>query len=565
MEAFLIYDLKVAALIATFYLFWRLLLARETLHRLNRAVLLTTAVLSFVLPLCVVTFHRSVLIAQPTTATAPPVPATVETAAETTPWLLVAATVVFVAGAVLTLGHALLSMVRVVLLIRNCEHHRQADGTVVAVCNRELSPFSYFHYIVMSRSDYNHPDAAIMAHERAHISARHSWDILLVSVLTVLQWFNPALWLLRSDLRTIHEFEADAAVLSQGIDVRQYQYLLVKKAVATHGYFVANSLSHSTLKRRINMMIRKKTNPRQWLRALYIVPVVAVSIAVSARTVTDYHMADTPETTYDYSTVSENSQPPSPSMKTTAAETAVTGNDTIADNDYERIKIVNPGGVKWDDETIAENKNGVRPLVLVNGTEMPYESFVKISPKIIKSITVLKDKASTEKYGEKAKDGVVIVEIEDHPNQKGHEPMTVRGQVVDENRKPVIGAVVKILGTKQGTVTDTDGNFNIEAPDGATIEVMYVGMGTATFVTDRKTMASDRGNKQRTTVIMKADGSDVEKTTEVKKANVEVFVNGQSMGLEEMGKKLSPEEIEAISIDKSNPSHIKMNVTLKKK
>ena len=559
MTDFLIYDLRVAVLIAVFYLFWRLLLARETLHRLNRVVLLLTAVLSFVLPVCVITIHRSeVLTVTENEASALPT-ATVETMTAVQPWWMTAAVVLFVTGAVLTLGHKLASLVRVGRLIRQSEHHQQADGTVIAVTERELSPFSWMHYIVMSRSDYDHPDAAIMAHERAHIRARHSWDVMLVDVLSVLQWFNPALWLLRSDLRAIHEFEADDAVLSQGIDARQYQYLLVRKAVAAHGYSVANSLSHSTLKRRINMMLKKKTNSRQWLRALYIVPVVAASLAVSARTVTDYRIAD--------------EQAPAATDATTQTESKDSGFFEVKEND--RATIVHPGGVEQDKVTVALSSNGAHPLVLVNGTEMDYDHFVKISPNIIKSMTVLKDEDAQKKYGAKAKDGVILVEIEDHPNEKGHEPFKLKGLVIDEKKEPVVGAIVRVKGTKQGTVTDMEGQYTIEVPDGAEVEVAYVGMGTATF-----TASKDIAETRTTTIVLKKDGSDATPTAMAKSKNetrvvvdgkdtrkivTRVVVDGKEMSMEEFETTTEPEKIESMNIDKTDPKHPVVRVTTKKK
>lgn len=121
-------------------------------------------------------------------------------------------------------------------MIRRCEKHRMADGTVIAVADGEMSPFSWMHYIVMSRSDYAHPDNAILMHEHEHIRRHHSWDVVLVNILSALQWFNPAMWMLCSDLQTVHEYEADAAVLSGGVDARQYQLMLVRKAMA--GYSV---------------------------------------------------------------------------------------------------------------------------------------------------------------------------------------------------------------------------------------------------------------------------------------------------------------------------------------
>ena len=152
------------------------------------------------------------------------------------------------------------SIGKVVLLIRRSEQHPLTDGVIVCVTgNTALTPFSWMHYIVMNRSDYDLQDAAILAHERGHIRMHHSYDVVLVDILTALQWFNPAMWMLRADLRAIHEYEADAAVLSQGINARQYQYLLITKATGIGGYSIANGISHSTLKNRITMMLHKKS------------------------------------------------------------------------------------------------------------------------------------------------------------------------------------------------------------------------------------------------------------------------------------------------------------------
>jgi TonB family protein len=144
------------------------------------------------------------------------------------------------------------------------------------------------HYIVMDRRDYEDGNPAILAHERGHIRLRHSWDLLLVDTLTALQWFNPAMWMLRQDLRAIHEYEADGEVLSLGINARQYQYLLITKAAGIGGYSLANGISHSTLKNRINMMLHKKSERRSLLKLLALIPIVGLALALNARTVTDY-------------------------------------------------------------------------------------------------------------------------------------------------------------------------------------------------------------------------------------------------------------------------------------
>ena len=294
MMDFLIYDVKVAVLIAVFYMFYRLMLAHETFHRVNRLVLLTTAVASFVLPLCVFTMHKTVMVDYDYSqlgelAMNESVVSVMPTDNQPSVILTTVLPVLFIIGMLATLVHTLISLIRIQLLIHRSEKHPQEDGTVICVTgNTALSPFSWMHYIVMNRSDYEAHDAAILAHERGHIRLRHSWDLLFVDLLTALQWFNPAMWMLRADLRAIHEYEADGEVLSLGINARQYQYLLISKAAGIGGYSLANGISHSTLKNRINMMLHKKSNRTSLLKLFALVPIVGITLALNARTVNDY-------------------------------------------------------------------------------------------------------------------------------------------------------------------------------------------------------------------------------------------------------------------------------------
>jgi len=294
MMDFLIYDVKVAVLIVVFYMFYRLMLAHETFHRVNRLVLLTTALASFLLPLCVFTMHKTVMVDYDYSQLGEltmngSVVSAMPTDNQHSVILTTVLPVLFIIGMLATLVHTLISLIRIQLLIQRSEKHPQEDGTVICVTgNTTLSPFSWMHYIVMNRSDYEAHDAAILAHERGHIRLGHSWDLLFVDLLTALQWFNPAMWMLRSDLRAIHEYEADSEVLSLGINARQYQYLLISKAAGIGGYSLANGISHSTLKNRINMMLHKKSNRTSLLKLFALVPIVGITLALNARTVNDY-------------------------------------------------------------------------------------------------------------------------------------------------------------------------------------------------------------------------------------------------------------------------------------
>ena len=290
MMEFLIYDAKVALALLVFYLFYRFLLKKETFHRFNRAVLVGTAVLSFLLPLCIITIHKPIEVApvlpEPTiVATELPARELVPLVEPAVPWWPTALTLLFWAGVAFVLARVTLSILSIVRIIRRGRLVREEDGCTILVTERDIDPFSWMKYIVLSGKDWEAPHASILAHEKAHIGLGHSLEVLLVDILSALQWFNPAIWMLRADLQELHEYEADDAVLRAGTNIKEYQYLLIRKAVSKSGYSVANSFNHSILKNRITMMSKSKSPLSRGLRVLWMLPLVCLAIGLQARTV----------------------------------------------------------------------------------------------------------------------------------------------------------------------------------------------------------------------------------------------------------------------------------------
>ena len=285
MQSLLTYNLRVAVVMAVFYLFYRLLLSRETFHRLNRVVLLATALLSFVLPLCIITITRTVEVGSFEidslgTATDANLYITTQRIAESASLHLIIS-LIFGVGVLAVLAWNVASIISLRRLIKS---GRPAElyGEEVTVVEQKIAPFSWFRHIVISEQDAEECGEMVVAHEKAHIALRHSWDLAVVNLCCAVQWFNPAMWLLRSDLKDIHEFEADAEVLRSGIDARSYQILLIKKTVGNKSYSIANSLNHSTLKKRITMMLSKKSSAGSRWKLLYTLPVVALSLTAFA-------------------------------------------------------------------------------------------------------------------------------------------------------------------------------------------------------------------------------------------------------------------------------------------
>ena len=294
MGGLVIYSLKVAILTTAFYLCWRMLLSKETLHRLNRFVLVLIPPVSMILPFCVITFHKTVIV--PATETAAQAGAAMEASAPSALGAGIVAVAVYLAGVALVLFRILWSIWKIGRLIRSgYQVPVEGEKYRLVVTEEDVEPFSWMSFIVLSRKDYEAGNPEIILHEQAHINLRHSPDILMTDVLTAFQWYNPFVWMLGTDLRGIHEYEADEAVLKHGIDATQYQLFLIMKSAADDGYTLANSLRSGTIKNRIKMMIKKKTKAASSLKALLLTPIIGLSLAATARTVTDYQTPQNPE------------------------------------------------------------------------------------------------------------------------------------------------------------------------------------------------------------------------------------------------------------------------------
>ena len=151
------------------------------------------------------------------------------------------------------------------------------------VHNQEIAPFSWMKYIVISRKDLEENGREILIHEMAHIHHRHSVDLVVADICIFFQWFNPGAWLLKQELQNVHEYEADETVINEGVNAKEYQLLLIKKAVGTRLYSMANSFNHSKLKKRITMMLKEKSNPWARLKYLYVLPLAAIAVTAFAR------------------------------------------------------------------------------------------------------------------------------------------------------------------------------------------------------------------------------------------------------------------------------------------
>ena len=283
MGASLSYSLVTSVLLAVLYLMYKWLFAGEKQARYNRVMLWAIYIVAF----AAVPAADAV---SALTATAPTqhggieigvITATIADSAESSSPGLTWLAVVYLAGAAAALLLTAITAVRLTRLICRGRHIRCNGYTVVLTDTPTVSPFSWGRYMVMGEADYCGGHSLIALHERAHIERHHWLDLLAGQLVAIFQWYNPAAWLMREELKALHEYQADDAVLRSGADARAYQMLLIKKAVGARFPSLANSLNHSKLKKRITMMYKQKSSTRRrLLRAAALVPALAASVAL---------------------------------------------------------------------------------------------------------------------------------------------------------------------------------------------------------------------------------------------------------------------------------------------
>ena len=436
----ILYALKSALVLMLLYTCFFALTSRETFHRLNRVLLVGSLVLALVVPLIQFTFES-----KPEAVNTLPmvinheVTHTVSNLRETvvaTPSVQTSFAWVFwlyLAGFSAVVLSTLLQFVALLRYLRGGLRHTDEFGNTVILHSGHVSPFSVFRFIVMSVEDYENGaqrerslpltggdgGGLILRHEQAHIRLGHTYDLLLLTVVKAVQWFSPFVWLLDRDLKAVHEFEADEAVINLGIDAKQYQQLLVTKAVGNRLQPFANNLRRGSLKKRIVMMYRKKSSRPTMLKALFVVPVTALALCAFA----------TPEV----QSAVEAIKPPLQLPPLGGESDAATGNSLASVEEVE--DVLAPVMTMNDSITDAVPE---RALFIVDGQVQSEEDWRKIDPSTIDNVTVLKSESAAKvakDHGLNPADykGAVIVYTKGHTADRHRNEGEIKVRAVKDN------------------------------------------------------------------------------------------------------------------------------------
>ena len=467
MGVFFIYILKSSVCLVLFYLFFRLLLSKETFHRFNRMALLGVLFFSLLIPCIEVTTRHQVEVQQAVLsieqlllmAELEATPANVGAVQETSAisWVQIVL-LVYLAGILFLACRNIYSLICLFRLIHSGKHEKLEKGVTLVVHNQEIAPFSWMKYIVISRKDLEENGREILIHEMAHIHHRHSVDLLVADICIFFQWFNPGAWLLKQELQNVHEYEADETVINEGVNAKEYQLLLIKKAVGTRLYSMANSFNHSKLKKRITMMLKEKSNPWARLKYLYVLPLAAIAVTAFAR-------PEISEKMEEISAVKVNDLAEIVEKK--SEENVV---KELVDTTKNKVVVVGYRTEKKDSvltsgkKKVAISVQGIsgegKPLVIINGKESDREVVNALNPERIESVSVIGPEKAIKIYGEKAKDGVMDIKLY---SEKKFAPRKIEIEGINKTRLDALNSGAKSWGA---TFRSADGGKPLVIIDG---------------------------------------------------------------------------------------------------
>jgi TonB family protein len=271
------YLLLVNLYLVLFYGFYALLLRSETFFQLNRIYLVSSALLSFFIPVIHADWIRQLFITQKVqyqlfAYDSPAMVYRFKPIADHHITIEEAAIFIYAAGALVLLVRFIWQLI-----------------SLKRIINQPIpsGAFSFFKSIRLGENvgDLENRDV-IAAHELVHANEFHSADILLMEAISIINWFNPVVYLYRVGIRHIHEFIADSRALKNGADKADYALLLLSQTLKTPAHQLVNPFfSHSLLKRRIIMLQKNRSQRTALLKYGLSAPLFISMLILSSATI----------------------------------------------------------------------------------------------------------------------------------------------------------------------------------------------------------------------------------------------------------------------------------------
>ncbi len=419
MDTILEYLVKSGISLGVFYLFFWILNRKSTHFMLNRIVLLFGLVSSLILPCIHINLNPEVIPA------AIPVSSIDFSKLVTQPetrqpgWgMHEIILLIYITGIAFALARLIYQAIRIRQLYKTSAKETLNELTLVCT-DKPITPFAYFKKIFIHTTGNDlRAIEQILAHEKSHITQLHYVDLLLVELISVVQWFNPVVWLYEAALKEVHEYLADETVLKQGFKKGEYQVLLINQAVGGPIFTISHHFNKSLIKKRILMMTKIKSTRFARLNALLLLPVTAFLLMAFSN----------PENIVK--PVFLSARQLAAGLNVAAPQLQVAAPDTITVTVKKSVNAKQPGS-KTD--TLVEKTEKVKTIVIVDGDEKADFDEKEINAETIETVNVYKGDKATEMYGEKGKNGVIVINTKKTVKQSGSDKTEITENTTESN------------------------------------------------------------------------------------------------------------------------------------
>jgi hypothetical protein len=280
MEEIVTYLLKSSGLLATFFLAYHFLLRKETFFTSNRWFLLSGLATSILLPLFFIkkiVYVESPKITLPISTENNDLPIIIDKATpittESIDWLQILFIVYGIVATILIIK-VIIDLVSLAKLLKKQTIQKQEDLSYINI-NQDIAPFSFFNYIVFNSSLYSQEELeSILLHEKIHSQEKHSIDVLLAKLFTIVFWFNPLVWLYQKAIIQNLEYIADSKAIQNIEDKKCYQMALLKVVSHQNCLPITNHFYQSLIKKRIVMLNKNQSNKKSIWKYTLILPVI---------------------------------------------------------------------------------------------------------------------------------------------------------------------------------------------------------------------------------------------------------------------------------------------------
>ena len=276
------YLIKSSVYLAVFYIIYVLLISKDTHYRRNRIYLLSSIIISLLLPLVTINSvpgglfsslnqNMSSIVNIPQVNIYAINQSAVSNQSISLLWI-------YLAGCMITFLILMFNLLRLTSYIRK---YRVEGSRIVLTPPGRESGFSAMGYVFLNKELKDEIKNTILVHEQQHIRNKHFFDIILLRFTGVLFWFNPFIYLYELSLKALHEFEADQQMLDSGRNVVSYQRLLLNQVFNTNIFTLQNGFSgRSLIKKRMIMMTKKRSKKMSGLKLLMAIPVILFVFSV---------------------------------------------------------------------------------------------------------------------------------------------------------------------------------------------------------------------------------------------------------------------------------------------